>query len=367
MLCTHTLQLFISGKDKRTSSSMSRSSSGFESSHLPSPEYPAPPLPQTLTLTHPNKSMLQSIQGHLPCILPSQRETKTSLSPLIPGTGHLPHRTIARSRSWEELGGINVAPWLLRRCLSLRGLHTEQGIQSKEPNSLKDWEVTHNAISADTKECKQHISNAPRYSDSTFLSSQASATLFSVVPSNLDKDKGDVSISVHEQAEISACTHLKTPLAAPGRWTKRPIAIPSVSNPCRESLLPKINDALDVTCTHTSADPMALENGKDISTPAQSEGQWMQLTAGKNMSINAVNLEALLEERLLLQGIDLTMEPFSDKVSFSSIQQSNLSVDGSTFSIRMTKTLNNGCELIKCKCYSSAIISGRGHRCGLSL
>ncbi|XP_071221437.1 SAM and SH3 domain-containing protein 1-like isoform X7 [Salvelinus alpinus] len=69
------------GRGKKTSSSLSRSSSGFQSSHLPSPESPGlPPTPThpSLPLIHPSKTILQTRPEHQSTTLPSQSQSHRS-------------------------------------------------------------------------------------------------------------------------------------------------------------------------------------------------------------------------------------------------------------------------------------------------
>lgn len=113
------------GRGKKTSS-MSRSSSGFESSHLPSPENPS--LPFNLPLTHPSKTTLQTRSEKQASTLPSLIIPMTSYN-LRPEQGQSHHRDtyiatlLLRSWSCEELwlGGrpSPTALGLLRPCLSL--------------------------------------------------------------------------------------------------------------------------------------------------------------------------------------------------------------------------------------------------------
>ncbi|KAM4624712.1 SAM and SH3 domain-containing protein 1-like [Polymixia lowei] len=88
------------------------------------------------------------------------------------------------------------------------------------------------------------------------------------------------------------------------------MSLPSFLNPCSESLPVEMNS--DVTCRHTPIDSSSLEDKREPLATAQSKARQLQRMRIKR-SINSVNLESLLEERVQLQGIDLTTQPFSDK------------------------------------------------------
>uniref|UniRef100_A0A668AKS4 SAM and SH3 domain containing 1 n=1 Tax=Myripristis murdjan TaxID=586833 RepID=A0A668AKS4_9TELE len=284
--CYESNENLENGRDKKTSSSMSRSSSGFESSHLPSPEFPAVPLPSA----YPNNNIL-------PCVLPSLRPHKSSLIFPGPPKGHPPRKAFVRSRSCMELRGIKAPPRLLRRWFSLTGLRAEQGVQDRKAISPQDWHPTR---ITKPEENTQHKANPQRHPELTCLSPQSSATSLDAVRSNLDTDTGRTSVSTPKWAEISPCTHLRQPPTAAAKRPNHPAAVPET--------LPK-----EIACTHTDADRISLQHKGDHSVSANSEARRLHLQRKKNMSCNSVNLESLLEERLQLQGIDLTMEPFSDK------------------------------------------------------
>lgn len=113
-----TLHLFISGRGKKTRSTISRSSSGFESSHLPSPEYPVLPLP--LASIQSSKSSSHSKPRCFPHVHPNL--PKRGLSSI---KGRIQSRSFARSHSCMELRR-NAAQTPLRRCFSLTILHKDQ-------------------------------------------------------------------------------------------------------------------------------------------------------------------------------------------------------------------------------------------------
>lgn len=264
MICTHCTCLF-SGRDKKTSSSMSRSSSGFESSHLPSPEYPA--LPLTLTSTSPSKTLHPSKPGFLPCILPSVRTLKSSVSLLSPGKG------IARSRSCTELRR-NPTPGLLRRCFSLTGLHKEQSRKHLVP---KDWKLT---ARGKNEESTQHKVNLKKHSDVMFTSCQSSTASFDAVCSTLNKDT--TNASGPKQAETTQSAHLQLPATVPAERTDHPVTtlpVPYRETACRDNY----------TGNTSSED----KSGRFIS--ASLEARRLKTQRNKKKSINSVNLGSLVE------------------------------------------------------------------------
>ncbi|XP_020357120.1 SAM and SH3 domain-containing protein 1 isoform X4 [Oncorhynchus kisutch] len=140
------------GRGKKTSS-MSRSSSGCESSHLPSPENPS--LPFSLPLTHPSKTTLQTRSENQASTLPSLIVPMTSYN-LRPERGQSHHRDthiatlLLRSWSCEELWlrgrPSPTALGLLRPCISLGELHSDLSLHTTE-HTLEDLEPAHTTMS----------------------------------------------------------------------------------------------------------------------------------------------------------------------------------------------------------------------------
>lgn len=160
---------------------MSRSSSGCESSHLPSPENPS--LPFSLPLTHPSKTTLQTRSENQASTLPSLIVPMTSYN-LRPEWGQSHHRdthiATLRLRSWscEELWlGGRPSPTvlgLLRPCLSLGELHSDLSLHTTE-HTLEDPEPAHTTTSKagvqgePTQEALPHL---PRHSEGPYPPSQ---------------------------------------------------------------------------------------------------------------------------------------------------------------------------------------------------
>ncbi|XP_049917998.1 SAM and SH3 domain-containing protein 1 isoform X2 [Epinephelus moara] len=218
--CYESNENLENGRDKKTSSSISRSSSGFESSHLPSPEFPA--RPQTLTSTSSRKTSLQSKPGRLPCILPPLRPPKPSFSLL---RGYLPSGAIARSQSCMELRRSR-APDLLRRSFSLTVLHK---VQQRRLRNLTSSAKTGS---------RQHAVNPPKHCEVMSASSQSSTTSCKAVCSTFSKDTAKVCVP--KQAERTQITHLQLP----AERSNHPLTPLSSPNPHPEPVL------TETTCTN---------------------------------------------------------------------------------------------------------------------
>uniref|UniRef100_A0A8C9ZHF3 SAM and SH3 domain containing 1 n=1 Tax=Sander lucioperca TaxID=283035 RepID=A0A8C9ZHF3_SANLU len=260
--CYESSENLENGRDKKTSSSMSRSSSGFESNHLPSPEYPA--LPQTLTISS-NKTSLQSKPGCLSCISPPLRP-KHSLSLLSPAKVHLPSGTIARSRSCMELRR-NPAPDLPRRSFSLTVLHKEQ---ERKPIDPKSWNLTPSV---------KIKTNPQNRCEVMFPSSQSSTASCNAVCSTFDTDT----------ANVFALKHLPPPV--PAERSNNPLSTPSLSKPHPESVL------TETACMYNYTNPISSEDKVGRSVSASSEARRLKMQRNKKTSINSVNLGSLIKEK----------------------------------------------------------------------
>ncbi|XP_018559225.1 SAM and SH3 domain-containing protein 1 [Lates calcarifer] len=196
--CYESNENLENGRNKKTSSSMSRSSSGFESSHLSSPEYPAHP--PSLPSSSPTKTILHSKPRSLPCTLPSPRPPKSSLSLLSSAKGHLRSGAIVKSQSCMELRR-NPAPGQLRRCRSLSDFYKQQ---RKKLINLKDWNLTPRPRN---EEGTKQTVNLQKHFKVTFPSSQSSTTAHDAMcsTSNVATD----NVFTPKQGETRQRTHLK--------------------------------------------------------------------------------------------------------------------------------------------------------------
>ncbi|KAJ7990807.1 hypothetical protein DPEC_G00290740 [Dallia pectoralis] len=131
------------GRGKKTCSSISRSSSGFESSHLLSPEYPVLPLAHpSPTLVHPNETPVQTPQEYQPSVK-FPPKALTSLSRPAHSQRHHRHtgkKWLRKSRSYEKLEETSAATALPRLCLTLGTLHSE--LRTTQLQSLENLKPT---------------------------------------------------------------------------------------------------------------------------------------------------------------------------------------------------------------------------------
>ncbi|XP_034714551.1 SAM and SH3 domain-containing protein 1 isoform X2 [Etheostoma cragini] len=269
--CYESSENLENGRDKKTSSSMSRSSSGFESSHLPSPENPA--LPQTLTISS-KKISLQSKPGCLPCSSPPLRP-KHSLRLMSPSKSHLPSGTIARSRSCMELRR-NPAADLLRRSISLTVGHKKQERKLIDP---KSWNINP-SVKIKTK--------PQNHCEVTFPSSQSSTASCNSVCGTFNTDTTDVFAL--EQAETTQIPHLS--LAAPvlAERSNHPLSTPSLPKP-HPGLVPT-----ETACMYYT-NPISSEHNVAHSVSANSEARRLKMQRNKKTTVNSVNLGTLVKEK----------------------------------------------------------------------
>lgn len=117
---------FISGSDTKASSSISRSSSGCDSSPLASPE----------DHTHPQTpNSTSSSKAYGPCATPSRTPSKSISTYVGPQKDQVPGGVLGRSHSYTELR--DPASWQLRRTFSMTLFHRKQRKQLVEPINWK--------------------------------------------------------------------------------------------------------------------------------------------------------------------------------------------------------------------------------------
>nr|XP_019953711.1 PREDICTED: SAM and SH3 domain-containing protein 1-like isoform X6 [Paralichthys olivaceus] len=262
--CYESNENLENGRDKKTSSSMSRSSSGFPSSLLSSPEYPA--LPLTLTSSSPSRTLLHSEPGWRPCILSSLRP----LSPLSSAKAHLPSKAIARSQSCIELRrGPAMEPLL--RCCSLSDLHKEPRNKLIDP---KVWKFP----GSNSEESTEQTVNPQKHLMFVFPSSQTS-TAANKVACGADTSS---MFPNPKQGGTRQSTHLKLPTTEPEERSNHPVnmsSMPSLTEP---------------SCIYNYTNHISSED-KSRSLSANSEACRLKMKRNKKTS---VNLGSLMEERL---------------------------------------------------------------------
>ncbi|XP_035599389.1 SAM and SH3 domain-containing protein 1 isoform X2 [Oncorhynchus keta] len=335
------------GRGKKTSSSLSRSSSGFQPSHLPSPESTGLPL----TPTHPSKTTLQTRPEHQSTTLPSLGASMTSCNLLSTGwsQSHSSHTHRAMPlRSWS-CGNLGLAgkptPTALgplRPCLPLGELHSDQGLHTTDLHTLEDMKPAHTTMSKakgqgyPTQE--EALQQLLTHSEGSFLPSQPLLTS----PCSVLSDTLELDMVIPRLTDLIPYTHLK--MSTPGRRPKHRSAKPFLSNPCIPSSPPAmtsgsayklfsidgaslkdevITEATTQPCCSDLATQTCISYCDLADSPLQSEAHRTQPAGGmETMPVRSVNLGPLLEERLESEGINLTAEPFSDKYGRYGIPQS---------------------------------------------
>ncbi|KAF3700935.1 SAM and SH3 domain-containing protein 1 [Channa argus] len=291
--CYESSENLENGRDKLTSS-MSRSSSGFESSHLHSPEYTA--LPLTQTSISPSKT-LQSKPQCQPAILTSLRPSSFNLP--SPAISHLTSGAIRRSRSCTELKG-NPAPVPLRRHLSLTVLHKEQERKLINP---KDWNLN---TSIQIEGSSQHTIHPQKHCEVMFPSSQSSTASHDDVCSTSNKDTDNVCAP--KRAETKTSTHFSLPPTVSAVCSSHPVNAASLPNSHHKPLL------TETSCMYTGSGRIFSENKRGGPVSACAEARRLQMKRCKKTSIKPLKLDSLLEETLQLQAINLKKESPSGKV-----------------------------------------------------
>lgn len=235
---------------------MSRSSSGFESSHLPSPECPAHP--PTLTSTSDSKTCL-------PVILPSLRPPKSSLSLLSPDKGQVPSKTIPRSKSCLEQQRVPAAGQV-RRSFSLTTIHNKQKRQLIRP---KDWNL---APSVKAKESPQGGADPQKACPvSSATSRHAECGTFS-----------------RDTTETTARPRLQPPPAVPTATSNLPLLTASLPAPSQEP-------SLTQTACLGHTNHVSAEGTRSLSLSANFEARKLKKARKK---INAITVGSLVEEKL---------------------------------------------------------------------
>lgn len=283
------------GKGKKTSH-LSRSSSGFESSHLPSPEYPTPPLSQSSSRQDP-QSLLPPFQiTSIKAVHSGTRRALLSIKPL--------------SQSCDELLCLPVSQGLQKRSHSL----DYQILHSKEPYNPEDLMLTQSVepdavlepySPAEQNEAIVSQTCANQEDESEELATGDELT-FPSVDSSTDVECEEVPVD-------SAETSLPDPPLYPHR-IKPPV-------PPKPLPLPHVNDKETTKRDkHVSQSIFVLRKSDPASRIPRSSNPFIHRLGKKVQHVHLLNLELLVEEKLSLDGIDLTEEPYSDKV-FHNIQE----------------------------------------------
>lgn len=324
--------LSVSGKSRKTSRH-SRGSSGFDCGGMKSPDYP------TLPMTHSTEALQQQAKKErkfpktfLP--RPIKGFSLRNLG-LKKGSKAGQNSRMPVSRSCEELDGPQETPESWKRSHSLGDLRWEQAYdQRKDHQVQKSKEVK--VVPAKSKPeqggdaSKRETSSVPRPTVPTQLSLSPVRTSPAVQPSNRQPVSAPTSPAPR--------THPKKPPVPPPVPAKKskerlpnglrhPPLVLSGSVPNTPTLPPKPMTSPSTPSEGTPSTPVS--SGQPGSPPALSP-PWLSDLPGsacpqihgakaaltrKTSHVKMVDMERLLEERMRLEGIDLTEEPYSDKVS----------------------------------------------------
>lgn len=279
------------GKGKKTSH-LSRSSSGFESSHLPSPEYPTPPLSQSSSRQDP-QSLLPPFQ--------------TSIKAVHLGTSRCLLRRTRFSQSYDELLCVPVCQGLWKRSLSL----DYQIHHRREPCNAEDsapaQSVKRNALQQNYNHTEQNEAVmsqacANQEDESEDLATGDELTFPSVDSSN-DVESEEVPV---DGAEISQDLH------HPDLPTQQHRIKPQI--PPKPLTLSFVNEKHTTNSDIKHISQAVYKSATASGIPKFSKPFIHRL--GKKVHARSSNLELLVEEKLSMDGIDLTEEPYSDKVFY---------------------------------------------------
>lgn len=248
------------GKGKKTSH-LSRSSSGFESSHLSSPEFPIPPL------CHPSRLSPQTRPD-----LPLQID---SIQNLHLGRNHytLGGKTLSRSCGALDHQSTRTEP--VKRYFSAEELHL---LQNPERKLLSD----------STEE------NSSQVQENLLQSDESEETAYGAQPSS------NVSVVEYEEVPVEdlppSTPRMKPPIPP------KPLPLPLLKS--RDAGIGRKEVSISTSSKSNSGPEIPRISKSLIYRPAK------KVHSGK-----MANLETLVEEKLCFDGIDLTDEPYSDKVS----------------------------------------------------
>ncbi|XP_028981550.2 SAM and SH3 domain-containing protein 1 isoform X2 [Esox lucius] len=323
------------GRGKKMCSSISRSSSGFESSHLLSPEYSSLPLAlPSPTLVHPSKTTPQTPPEYQPSATPPP----TALT-----TDSLPRP--AHCQNYEKLGERPAPTALPRLCLSLGKLHP--GLHATQHHTLENLKPTLTNVSNARGPGEGH----PEQEEAPLLNCLEGP---SPPPQpELPTDTLELDMVVPRLTGLLSCTHPKICPPAPGRRPKHRFARLN-PNPCGSPTTPeKYLDGAsklfsldstfveDVSVTQAATQPcvadLAIQPNSSPTLP-QSKAHRLQPTKGrKTLPVEPANL---LQERLESEGIDLTTEPYSDKYGRCGIPQSLAQRYSTELNLPLAETMN---------------------------
>ncbi|XP_026085880.1 SAM and SH3 domain-containing protein 1 isoform X2 [Carassius auratus] len=282
--CYESNENLENGKGKKTSH-LSRSSSGFESSHLSSPEFPITPL------CHSSRLNPQTRQdGPLPLQIDSIKSLDLTRN-------HCMFRGRFLSRSCGALDQLSSQTELRKLYFSLEELHLHQSPVRKQPYSL---EMLSNSMEESPSQGQKNLLTADEPEETgnrAQLSSSVSEVEYDVVPVD----------------DLPPSTQRMKPPVPP-----KPLPLLSMKS-------------IDAGFGRKEFSTSTSKSNSGTEIPRISKSL-IYRPAKKVISGKTANLETLVEEKLCSDDIDLTEEPYSDKhgrygVPFSLVQRYSEDLD----------------------------------------
>ncbi|XP_066524887.1 SAM and SH3 domain-containing protein 1 [Hoplias malabaricus] len=294
--CYESSETLENGKDKKASH-LSRSSSGFESSHLPSPEYPTPPHGQS------SESSSRDPQTLLhPFQLDTVKDRCFSMTNLM--------RAAHLSQSCTALVSLPAAQGVCKRCLSLDDLLQVQMLHMKDREDLKTSpsDACDNAVQRQNPALKR-----------------SPAQMEAVSPDYPEDKSADLDTGNELTANFLSSKSIITDLEAEELPEDNARGIPGISPICVHHIKPPVPP---------KPLPVFFAKVKESSPDSApwSSKPFIHRLGRKVQHDRTANLELLVEEKLSLDGIDLTEEPYSDQhgrygVPFALIQRYSEDLD----------------------------------------
>ncbi|KAM4543104.1 SAM and SH3 domain-containing protein 1 isoform 2-T2 [Odontesthes bonariensis] len=265
--CYESNENLENGRDKKTASAMSRSSSGFESNHLLSPEDPV------LTST----SSPQSKPRCLPSIPQSPRPSGVCVRLLSPAKGRIQSGLVVRSQRSQSCVELrrNPAPHLPRRCFSLMVLRIQR---AGKPLIPKDW-----AMATAKTEQGTHREINPKKEHMLILPTSRSLTMSYGAECSASDTEKDL-LPAPEPAETSQSTHLRLQPAA------ECVRTPCPPDSCQELL------QTETANRHNYADHASAEGQRSRSVSATAEARRLKMKRATKTSTDPTDLRCRMEK-----------------------------------------------------------------------
>ncbi|KAL0969791.1 hypothetical protein UPYG_G00232340 [Umbra pygmaea] len=329
------------GRSKKTHSSISRSSSGFESSHLPSPEspiillaHPSPTLAHpspTLahpspTLAHPSPTLAHpsptlalpsptlarpsriTLQGLQPLAVTLPRHMITNRSTQRTWCRHISNARLWRSWSFEELRVTSTPTAQLRPCSSLGKL--QSGLHATEHHILENLKP---ALTTTSKAPEQY---APAQDQALLLSPFEGPSLslqtHLSTPANIPSD--NLELAVPRLTGLLSCMHPKISPPAASRRTMQRLANLKTKQ-CICSAPPEKYSDFDSPSKHFSLDRTSVEDVVVMQVPRITDlatQPCLTEAASKPYIADLVTKPTVVDLQTEPRIADLTNQPIAD-------------------------------------------------------